>query len=58
MGLGESIGVQFFGIECHWREPVDCLKVVLDYFWGFGGAFNFDFGGTDDFHYRDPLVSM
>jgi len=55
MGLSESTGIQLFGIEDDRTDPVKGLKVVKDYIRGFVRAFNFNFGGTDSFHYKVPL---
>ena len=58
VGLGESIRVHFFGIESQRRKPVQGLEIVFDYFRGLGRAFNFNFGGSDDFHYKGSFILM
>ena len=55
-GLGNAIGVQFFGIENQRREPVQGLEVIFDYLRGLVGPFYFDFESSDGFHYYLPLV--
>jgi hypothetical protein len=58
MGLGESISVHLFGVESYRTEPIEGQEIIFNYLRGFRGAFNFNFGSTDDFHYTCPLVSM
>jgi hypothetical protein len=58
IGLGQAIGIHFFRIESQRRQPIQGLEVVFNYFWGLGRAFNFDFSGAENFHCKDPLVSV
>jgi hypothetical protein len=58
IGLGESIRVHFFGIEDYRTKPVQGLNVVFDYIFGFGRAFYFNFGSSDNFHYTGSFIPI
>jgi hypothetical protein len=54
--LGKAIGIQFFGVESQRREPIQGLEVIFDYLGGLVGAFNLDFGSSDNFHYVGSFI--
>jgi len=58
ISLGEAIGIQFFRIECQRREPIKGLKIIFDHFGGLGRTLNFDFSGTDNFHYINSFIPV
>jgi hypothetical protein len=58
IGFGNAVRVHLFRVEYERREPVQGLDVVFDYVRSFGGALDFYFGGSDDFHCSGSFMPM